>query len=220
MISHLYRCIYIHIPKTAGTSIEYKLGHFKELKRGVQDHGTIRDIEPLSWLESAGLFLRGDFKLLSRRAKRLASGDGRVSSRQFQRYFKFTFIRNPWARVFSWYQNVMRDDLHRRKSGISGRDSFEKFLKRGMKEWALKPQLYWMRNRRGNIPLDFIGRYESLERDFTHVAGVLGLKEGELPKLVSGSNPSYPSFYNQEMKERVAERYAEEIKLFGYKFGD
>ena len=47
MISHKHKCIYIHIPKTAGTSIEYKFGHFKELKRGVQDHRTIGEMEPV-----------------------------------------------------------------------------------------------------------------------------------------------------------------------------
>jgi hypothetical protein len=46
MISHEYKCIFVHIPKTAGSSIEQKLGWFDELKWGVQDHRTIREIEP------------------------------------------------------------------------------------------------------------------------------------------------------------------------------
>ena len=46
MISHKYQCIFIHIPKCAGTSIETALGHFdNHVGRGGQDHRSIRMIE-------------------------------------------------------------------------------------------------------------------------------------------------------------------------------
>lgn len=46
MISHKYKCIFIHIPKCVGTSIEQALGHFDEYSgRDRQDHRTIRMIE-------------------------------------------------------------------------------------------------------------------------------------------------------------------------------
>lgn len=45
MINHKYKCIFIHIPKCAGTSIESALGHYED-KRGSQDHRTITDIQP------------------------------------------------------------------------------------------------------------------------------------------------------------------------------
>lgn len=45
MISKEHSCIFIYNFKTGGTSIERKLGHFDELKRDVQDHRTIKDIE-------------------------------------------------------------------------------------------------------------------------------------------------------------------------------
>jgi hypothetical protein len=46
MISHKYKCIFIHIPKCAGTSIEEALGHFDDYT-GVdaQDHRMIRYLE-------------------------------------------------------------------------------------------------------------------------------------------------------------------------------
>lgn len=46
MISHKYKCVFIHIPKCAGTSIESALGHLdNHVGRGGQDHRTIRMIE-------------------------------------------------------------------------------------------------------------------------------------------------------------------------------
>lgn len=58
MMSYKYKCIFIHIPKSAGTSIEQTLGHFKQLKRGVQDHRTIREMEPMPFVDLAGLILK------------------------------------------------------------------------------------------------------------------------------------------------------------------
>jgi hypothetical protein len=48
MISKRYKAIFIHIEKTGGTSIEKKLGLFKTLKRGVQDHNKITYYEHMS----------------------------------------------------------------------------------------------------------------------------------------------------------------------------
>ena len=46
MISHEHKCIFIHIPKCAGTSIESALGHLDgHAGRGGQDHRSIRTIE-------------------------------------------------------------------------------------------------------------------------------------------------------------------------------
>jgi len=47
MISHKHKCIFIHIPKCAGTSVEYALGHYDRPKeqRKNQDHRFITDIQ-------------------------------------------------------------------------------------------------------------------------------------------------------------------------------
>ena len=46
MISHEYKCIFIHIPKCAGTSIESAFGHLDgHAGRHGQDHRPIRMIE-------------------------------------------------------------------------------------------------------------------------------------------------------------------------------
>tara|TARA_R110002096_G_scaffold199271_21_gene383154 strand:+ start:979 stop:1605 length:627 start_codon:yes stop_codon:yes gene_type:complete len=208
MISHQHRCIFIHIPKTAGTSIEKKLGHFETLEAGVQDHRTIRQIQPEPqpfWKEC---FAKSDAQS--------------VTARQFRSYYKFTFVRNPWARAFSWYRNVMDDPRHRAKHQVPDDCSFGDFLKHHSDQWAMRPQLHWLEAKDGTMPLDFVGRFESLNQDFETVAKRLGLKDQSLPTLMmrEGERPSYVAHYDDELRELVEARYHKEIERFGYQFGD
>jgi hypothetical protein len=225
MISHEYKCIFIHIPKTAGTSIEHRLGHFQKLERGVQDHRTIREIEPLSTFEFMRMFLTQPLMpsrktFVKQHIKNKLFRNRSVSPQQYNSYFKFTFVRNPWGRVFSWYKNVIRDDFHRKTKGVSDTCSFEEFISNHMNQWALRPQLFWIVENNGKIPLDFIGRFERLEIDFSHVCDILGIRDKTLPKMLVGDGQHYTKFYDDEMKEIVANKYAEEIDLFKFRFGE
>lgn len=97
-----------------------------------------------------------------------------VTREQYDSYFKFAFVRDPWARAFSWYQNVSRDVHHQKAMGITGPLSLREFLERYSGRGELKPQIYWMKNFSGSIPLDFIGHFETLEKDFRDVCRMMG----------------------------------------------
>lgn len=215
MISHDLQCIFIHIPKTAGTSIEQKLGHFKTFRRGVQDHRTVRDLQPLGVRD---LLHPSRARLLRTLVRHRLRREPALSRRQFDTYFKFTFVRNPWARVFSWYQNVLRDPHHQANLRIQPECSFADFLQNHAQQPALRPQLDWLRDHFGRIPLDFIGRFENLADDFTRVCDRLGIEDATLPHLITGSGEDYSAHYDDLTRRLVAQRYAEEISMFGYRF--
>lgn len=105
MISHQLRCIFIHIPKTGGTSIEQKLGHFQRYARRVQDHRTVREIEPESARALARL-LRQPVAHLSRRAHlrryigQFVPGCLELTPEQYQAHYKFSMVRNPGRASF------------------------------------------------------------------------------------------------------------------------
>jgi Sulfotransferase family len=217
MVSHQHQCIFIHIPKAAGTSIEKKLGLFEEVTRDTQDHRTLAELQPLGLqdlkqpfrYQTAYTFYR---KLIARKEGRLG-----VTQKQYNDYFKFSFIRNPWARVFSWYKNVMADPQHQKTYGVSVDCSFDQFVEQHLEDWPLKSQLYWLKDRQGQLPYDYIGKFENLENDAAKIFGFLGL-DPSLPRLNMGTGESYHSYYNASTIKKVAEKYAEEIELFGYAF--
>ena len=222
MFSHKYKSIFVHIPKAAGTSIEKKLEHFEEPTRGVQDHRTIREVEPLGLDYFTNLYREDNLFLLMRRMKNgLLKEEKTPTIEQYNTYFKFTFVRNPWSRAVSWYKNVIRDDIHRHSHNIKKDCTFEEFFKVHLDNtWALRSQLFWLRNYCGNLPLDFIGRFERLDEDFAKVCERLEIPDGNLPKLIMSESKPYTDYYNNELVDIIAKKYKDEISYFGFQYGE
>lgn len=94
MISHDHSAIFVHIPKTAGQSVEQMF---------LDDLG-------LTWEERAPLLLRLNqdpnwgpermAHLLAREYVEL----GHLTQAQFDRYYKFAVVRNPYDRLISTYR--------------------------------------------------------------------------------------------------------------------
>jgi hypothetical protein len=223
MISHEYKCIFIHIPKCAGTSIESALGHMNNHNgRGGQDHRTIRMLQQ-PFLSPKILLSRDNAVEALRRIRhnsRVAMNPKNklhVTKEQYDSYYKFTFVRNPWARAYSWYKGVMRDDYHKNYLKIAGPLSFNEFLCRFSGKGHLRTQTYWIKDFRGVIPLDYIGRFENLPEGYHDVCRALRIQI-PLPHKHKGSGEDYRKQYDAKSVEIVSRVYKEEIEMFGYSF--
>lgn len=214
MISHNYKCIFVEVPKTGSTSIRAILGkpwkphlNLWQIKNHMENY----------WTQVGG---RADrilevLYLALPKQKRI-----NVGRKQFETYFKFGFVRNPWDRVVSLYE--------RNEAGqLRDKMSFEQFV-----DWIQyssatcihssphRYQVDWFVDPNGNMLADFIGKFERLEQDWALVARKLGITE-KLPHKKANPRPRhYTEYYNSRTRELIASKFRIDIEQFGYEFGE
>ena len=72
----------------------------------------------------------------------------------------------------------------------------------------------------GKLIVDYVGRYENLKEDFNKICRKLGISKRCLPHTYKTSNKNfdYRNFYNSKTKNIVGRRFCKDIELFNYSF--
>jgi hypothetical protein len=174
---------------------------------------------------------------------------GLVTASEFNSYFKFAFVRNPWERMVSEY-------LFR---GHPLRFDFKTFLFEHLPKpaWSdeychIIPQYDFVHDEEGHLIVDFIGHFETLSEDFATVRDRIGLPVRAMPHLNRHTSHltyadrntlqrtfellrrlrnhvsrrrrrntyrNYREYYDAESREFVGELYQKDVTAFGYSFG-
>ena len=200
MISLQKRFLFVHIPKTAGNSIQSTLRDYSEDQlvalRKEQDG-----------IERFGL-RNPNYKI--KKHSTLCEYRDALGNEQFRRFYKFTCVRNPWDRMISYYFTPTQspETWDRRKFGniISKAVSVADYLRLDRNE----------EDPFANV--DYILRFENLADDFRTVCGTLGISPATLPRYNRSSREHYSRYYDEELRELVRTRFAAEIERFGYTF--
>ena len=212
MISDQKRCIFVHIPKTGGTSVEDAIWGSDWSKRTPEE----------LWM---GLVRPGFNKYQSGGMQHLLASQIReeVGSDRFESYFKFSFVRNPWDKAVSQFLYLKtRPDL-RKVMGVRPWTSFRKYLRILKKHHQRHVQSFeqwrFICNEDGKLLVDFLGRFETLEEDFQKVAEIIKLSDTSLPhSMKSKKRKPYADYYDAKSIDLISEIYARDIELFNYKF--
>ena len=140
----------------------------------------------------------------------------------FKNYFKFGFIRNPWARFLSAYFDFKKP-THCLCEQVSKYESLERFCLNFTKDSVSNDihylPLYNQITVGGKIGLDFVGKFENISKDFEKATEMFGSKTKlNIHFRKTNTSQNYKDYYNEETKNIVAEFYKKDIELFGYEF--
>jgi hypothetical protein len=220
MIDRDRKFIFVHIPKTGGTSLvialyatKQKRTHtpFRIYERGMIPYLAQRGIAAIAESEMRALFKEKVKELL--RSRRLAS--------DLSGYRSFSIVRNPWDRTVSWYKNVIRDEHHWRRLRVDPSIDFASFVRQYLHvHWALRPQTYWLTSWSGEIGVERVFRLEDAPRLWTEISDYIGVPIPSVRENAAPDRRPYQEFYDSETRDLVAVAYADEIERIGYKFSD
>jgi hypothetical protein len=141
----------------------------------------------------------------------------RMPEENFSNYFKFAFVRNPWERLVSEYEFILRNPHHGRFKRVSKLDGFPGFIRMQIPRKDAY-QINMLCDRRGDMLMDFVGKLENLDDDWRTVCGRIGIAYQPLPHENVSDRKPYQEYYDVASTKLVARHWAREIELFGYSY--
>jgi hypothetical protein len=229
IISHKHKFIFLKTKKTAGTSIEVALSSLcgdedvltplletdERLRAGIRgpqnwrQHGWWQSPRPI-WkrrILRAAPQDHGFYNHMTAGAAKALINDDQL----WHGYFKFAFDRNPWDREVSYYHYCYRDG--------DTRPSFDRFIATDRRARLNNYEIYSIG---GDVAVDFVGRYETLEDDLKRALSHVGLTATpSLPRAkgdIRKGQRGYQEYYTPETQRLIGEWYRPEIALLGYEF--
>ena len=202
-VSNRHKCIFVHIPKCAGSAIENALS----IKR--------RNAKQLHGPDGNGDFLQ---HLTIHEISEMITAESKD-------YFTFAIVRNPYSKMVSDFAWCKRWFKHAwlcpgdTKVGFTTFDSYIQFIEKvGVHAWShFRPQHEFVCNKDGSSCVDFIGKIENIQRDFDYVKQrIVNAENIELKKTNKSQHKPWPSYYNAYTINAVNTLYGKDFELFHY----
>lgn len=197
-ISDRYKCIFLHVPKGAGTSVKKALGL---PGRGHPPWNWFAEKYPVLWQQ----YLK--FTVVRNPWDRLVSA-----------YVYATMKESYWHGE----QRGLHPD-YALLSGCSFDECCEILLhERGrLRHESWYPQHLWIARQANGCfepMVDMVLRYEQLEQDFRQLCERLGAGSLDMPHINASGRAGYRDYYTDNTREIAARLYDVDIALFNYRF--
>jgi hypothetical protein len=196
-ISASHRCIFFHIPKTAGSSIgelgflEYK-GHFPRAKWAK------------FWMSSRRWSQYFKFCFVRNPWDRFVS--------------LYSYYKNMGP-DHRWHVGRNVEIAH----AVKQLPDFSAFCRAfptatWRDHFMFDPQWTWVGTRPQSLLVDYVGRFERIDADFEHICNRLGLPPMTLGHHNKSKHKHYHDYYTQETIDLVGEYYRDDVNTFFYEF--
>ncbi len=203
MISIENKFIFTHIGRTGGGSIEAALINYGSKKPHTHPY-----------------YLNASKTIKFEASQHWTSVEERMALGEevWNQCFRFTIVRNPWDRILSQYRGHVIKEI----PGLS----FEQYLHRSFVEKVshddfrfISPCMDWITDDKGNILVDYIGKFENLQEEFNIICSKLNIPKMNLPQVnINLNKQPYQKYYTSESKELISSVFEKDIKQFNYKF--
>ena len=191
MISHKHKCIFIHIPKNAGSSVLQVFA----------DKAGRKHAKWYEFYESNDYFFKRYFKFAI------------VREPLSRLYSAYRYVLKGGS--------GSADDIALQKHIIANSRDFDSFIEQVldadfiMLQLLFQPQYLYVFDRQLKSVTDCLLRYESLNNDWQKLAKQQGFVES-LPKInISNSENAFPSL-SESAQEKVEQLYKMDYQLLGY----
>ncbi|MBV1897105.1 MAG: sulfotransferase family protein [Rhodobacteraceae bacterium] len=208
------RYVFIHIPKTAGTSLALALE-----QRAMKDDVMLGDTPKARRRRHRvkGTPTRGRLWKHST----LADIEGLVDQDALNGFYAFTLVRNPWDRAVSYYHWLREQKFNHSSVTLAQTLSFAEFVTNPQISAGFRnyPAGRYMTGSDGVEHCDAFIRIEQFEQDAAGLVDHLGFDLKPEVSNTSNRKPDFRPYYTDKAAKAIAQCCAEDIRRFGYAFG-
>ncbi|MFT6408521.1 MAG: hypothetical protein ACJAQ6_001941 [Arenicella sp.] len=206
IISHKHRYIFFAIPKTATHSVREALHHYSADGDWQQQLLFTEQTIPLPEI--------AEIKHGHISVQQLEPA---IDPAQWHSYFRFAFVRNPFDRFVSTCAFLNRQNPRFQANSLL-------WMKMALERPVFRarilaiPQSDLLTDANGQLGVDFIGRYETLQASMDTVFEHLGLPSVELRVRNPSEHAHYREYYDDHLRALVENFYQADLQRFNYTF--
>lgn len=212
ILSTAQRFIFIHVPKTGGTSVHGALAHLDVFHRVRSGDIAARRAAALAngLPEDAAEF---------RQHTSAAAAIKTLGRAVFDAYYSFCFVRNPWDVAVSWFHYRLYTSQIDGHGDAKAAGTFEKYARHflagpGGGRLAGAQHPYVVAD--GAVAVRHVHRFEDFRRNFADVVAHLSLETLPLDHFNQSHHAPWTTYYTRETFAIVEKLVARDADLFGY----
>ena len=247
-----------HVHKTGGSYIEFVLIHYYEFKSQLikkSDKIMLNNInveeeekkekekekeeekEEIRKLKIENIHLKSIIKAKNEGyfGKLLNNYISKLDIDDFENYFKFAFVRNPYDRAISSYEFIKQRKFDNRvnQDVLNEECTFTNFYKQQFKYnnntfmhyHAYESQYTNIKNNCSELQIDYIAKYENINEELIYILKKIGIEDytkhlrliDEECRVNASQKRKLSEYFTEEALEEINMLFHDDFEKFGYK---